>query len=192
MTTTEQPTSDKSAGPDAAAMAVAVLDALDRMLPACDRPDLMTRATAARRRLERSTCTVLVVGEFKKGKSSLINALVNAPVCPVDDDVATAKPIEVRNSAEPSAEVVYRPVDGSADDEGVVTDIPFEDIAKYTSEPLAIGLDPARISCVRVGLPRQLLAGGLVLVDTPGVGGLPSAHFPRPTRSSSSPTPPRS
>jgi hypothetical protein len=173
MTTTE-PTSAKPAAGDET-KAVAVLDALDKMLPACDRPDLQTRATAARRRLERSTCTVLVVGEFKKGKSSLINALVNAPVCPVDDDVATAKPIEVRNTSEPSAEVVYRPAD-NPDDEPTIKAIPFDDIGKYTSEPLSIGVEPARIACVRVGLPRQLLAGGLVLVDTPGVGGLGSTH----------------
>ena len=34
----------------------------------------------------------------------------------------------------------------------------------------------ARCSSVEVSLPRQLLSDGLVLVDTPGVGGLGSAH----------------
>ena len=41
---------------------------------------------------------VLVVGEFKQGKSQLVNALVNAPVCPVDDDIATAVPTVVRHA----------------------------------------------------------------------------------------------
>ena len=34
----------------------------------------------------------------------------------------------------------------------------------------------AGLSYAEVGLPRKLLGGGLVLVDTPGVGGLGSAH----------------
>ena len=41
----------------------------------------------------------MVVGEFKQGKSSLVNAMLNAPVCPVDDDVATSVPTLVRYAA---------------------------------------------------------------------------------------------
>jgi ribosome biogenesis GTPase A len=37
-------------------------------------------------RLARTETVVCVVGEFKKGKSALINALLGSPVCPVDDD----------------------------------------------------------------------------------------------------------
>ena len=36
-------------------------------------------------RLHDERIRVLVVGEFKQGKSSLVNALVSAPVCPVFD-----------------------------------------------------------------------------------------------------------
>ena len=36
--------------------------------------------------------------------------------------------------------------------------------------------DGARVTGVEVRLPRKMLAGGLVLVDTPGVGGLGSPH----------------
>jgi hypothetical protein len=41
---------------------------------------------------------VLVVGEFKQGKSLLVNGLVGAPVCPTFDDVATAVPTVVRHA----------------------------------------------------------------------------------------------
>ena len=41
---------------------------------------------------------VLVVGEFKQGKSQLVNSLVSAPVCPVDDDIATSVPTVVRHA----------------------------------------------------------------------------------------------
>ena len=57
---------------------------------------------SARQRCEHTHCHVLVAGEFKQGKSSLLNALVNAPICPVDDDVATARAIEIGYADEPN------------------------------------------------------------------------------------------
>ncbi len=44
------------------------------------------------------------------------------------------------------------------------------------ARPAPAGAAPERVAGVEMRLPRQLLAGGLVLVDTPGVGGLGSAH----------------
>ena len=61
-----------------------------------DRADLRRRLEQTRERLQDPNIRVIVVGEFKQGKSQLINALVNAPVCPVDDDIATAVPTTVR------------------------------------------------------------------------------------------------
>ena len=66
---------------------------------AYQREDLAERLSSARRLLADSTVMVHVVGEFKQGKSQLVNALVNAPVCPVDDDIATAVPTVVRYAA---------------------------------------------------------------------------------------------
>ncbi|MEK7425696.1 MAG: dynamin family protein, partial [Actinomycetota bacterium] len=54
------------------------------------RTDLAERASIAAARLKRPSTVVCVVGEFKQGKSSLINALLGQPVCPVDDDLATS------------------------------------------------------------------------------------------------------
>ena len=43
-----------------------------------NRTDLVERLHAERDRLDQPKCTVLVVGEFNKRKSSLVNALLNA------------------------------------------------------------------------------------------------------------------
>ena len=59
------------------------------------RTDLSSRLKASREKLRRTGVTVAVVGEFKKGKSNLVNALVNADVCPSDPVYATVVPIEV-------------------------------------------------------------------------------------------------
>jgi septin family protein len=145
---------------------------------AYQREDLTGRLEAARQRLEDPAFHVLVVGEFKQGKSSLVNALLNAPVCPVDDDIATSAPTAVRWSEQPAAAVLYRPPDDAGDGEQPAPErekIAFDRVHEYVTE----GANPEnerRVHSVEVGIPRQLLADGLVLVDTPGVGGLGSAH----------------
>lgn len=145
---------------------------------AYEREDLTGRLDGARERLEDPAFHVLVVGEFKQGKSSLVNALLNAPVCPVDDDIATSAPTAVKWSEQPSAEVLYRPPDEPGDGERPEPErekIDFDRVHEYVTE----GANPEnerRVHSVEVGIPRQLLADGLVLVDTPGVGGLGSAH----------------
>src|SRR5215207_5172932 len=80
---------------------------------ACDRPDLTERLYHTRRRLRDPSVRVLIVGEFKQGKSQLVNALINAPVCPVDDDVATAVPTLVMHGDEPAAELVLTDPQGN-------------------------------------------------------------------------------
>ena len=147
--------------------------AILRLVDAADRPDLNQRTHAAANRFADQTCTVAVVGEFKMGKSSMVNAIANAPLCPVDDDVATAKPLEIRNADEPMVAVVYKLEEDET--RRRMREIEFEDIPSYVSEPPTAS-DADTVALVRVGLPRKLFAGGLALIDTPGVGGLGSTH----------------
>ena len=56
------------------------------------RTDLSSQLRANRDEIRRTGVTVAVVGEFKKGKSTLVNALVNAEVCPADPVYAIDRP----------------------------------------------------------------------------------------------------
>jgi hypothetical protein len=158
---------------DAVSKATAVVDLGLRACEAFGRSDLAARLAAAKRTLADPVVHVVVVGEFKQGKSSLVNALVGANVCPVDDDVATAVPTYVRHGQEPAAALLY---DSAGGDSGELQLPRREAIA--VEEVRACVVEPGRadVAGVEVRLPRKLLAGGLVLVDTPGVGGLGSAH----------------
>lgn len=161
--------------PSAAARhALETLDMTVKGAKAYEREDLADRLTRARRLLSESTITVHVVGEFKQGKSSLINALLTAPICPVDDDIATAVPTEVRYAGEVSASASFESAPGSGG-QGWTERISPSDIASYASEA-GNPANTRRLRSVTVGLDRPLLAGGLVLIDTPGVGGLGSVH----------------
>ncbi|HLT10059.1 MAG TPA: dynamin family protein [Micromonosporaceae bacterium] len=153
--------------------AAQVVDLALRACEAYHRPDLTGRLTTVRRTLADPAVHIVVAGEFKQGKSSLVNALVGANVCPVDDDVATAVPTYVRHGENAEARLLY---DG---DPPQRSPIPLEDVRAHVIEGgRAAPLDPnaPRVIGAEITLPRRLLQGGLVLVDTPGVGGLGSAH----------------
>ncbi|TRW45087.1 dynamin family protein [Georgenia yuyongxinii] len=141
-----------------------------------DRADLSRRLEHTRQRLLDPSIRVIVVGEFKQGKSMLINALVGAPVCPVDDDIATAVPTVVRHGATPSA-VVLVPDPGGTDAEPTVQrrPVPLEELPAYVGEAGNPGNVKGLLGA-EVTLPRAILAGGLAIIDSPGVGGLDSAH----------------
>lgn len=164
--------------------ATAVVELGLRACEAYARPDLAERLTRAKRALADPAVHVVVVGEFKQGKSTLVNALVGANACPVDDDVATAVPTYVRHGGEPRAELIFEgdpprrePVDVADVRRWVVEPDPTGAATPIAARAgSGAGDEEPRLAGVEVRLPRKLLAGGLVLVDTPGVGGLGSTH----------------
>jgi signal recognition particle receptor subunit beta len=137
-----------------------------------ERPDLADHLAQARNRLEQHQATLVVVGEFKRGKSTLVNALLQTAVCPVDADVVTSVPTVVTYAPTAGA-TVYADEDG----DGIVeaSEISLDQVAALVSEPSEPGVQPRQRS-VEVRVPHRMLKAGLRLVDTPGVGGLDSAH----------------
>ena len=153
-----------------------MLDVCVQAAAAYQRGDLSERLANARARLIDPLFHVLVVGEFKQGKSSLINALLGVDVCPVDDDVATAVPTKLHYGSEPSASATVSPPPDAPEGTPSTTEaVPFDRVAEYVTEA-ANPDNLRRIENVDVGVPAPLLDTGLVLVDTPGVGGLGSTH----------------
>lgn len=153
----------------AASPAALAGDLVDLGLRACtafDRPDLAARLGAVKARLADPVMHIVVVGEFKQGKSSLVNGLVGAPVCPVDDDAATAVPTFVRHGVTAGAELFWQGEQRRRET------VALTDIRQHVVENGAT----ERVSGVEIRIPRAILASGLILVDTPGIGGLGSAH----------------
>lgn len=167
--------------------ALHAVDTTARVAGALGRPDLAAELRAVRERLLDPAFTVLVIGEFKQGKSSLVNALLGAAVCPVDDDIATALPTVIRWSETWFAALFLDPDSATADPAGAATphavrvEVPLDQVAAHVTglgagTPAPDGPAPAQVRSVEIGVPSPLLQSGLVLVDTPGVGGLGSAH----------------
>lgn len=132
-----------------------------------------SRLAASAAQLGDDTLTVVVCGEFKRGRSSLLNALLEEvpPLFPVDARVATSLVTVV--SWAPTERIVLSVVgpDGAVEER----DIDRSAIADYVTES-GRAPDGIRVTAVRVGTPHPMLASGLAVVDTPGVGGVFSAH----------------
>jgi predicted GTPase len=153
--------------------AMAVLEEGRRLAKEQDRPDLARRLQDATSRLVEQTIPVVVAGEFKRGKSTLVNALLDTEVCPADADLVTAVPMMIRWGDEPAATAHLEPPD--RDSEPRVEPVDLASLEALVSET-GNAENWRRVRLVEVCLPKPLLQGGLCLVDTPGVGGLDSAY----------------
>ncbi len=125
------------------------------------RDDLADVLSRTERDLDDAPFPVVVIGEHGKGRSALVNALVGVPVCGVSALQSTAVPTIVCHGDKPEAALVRHGSHGEP--------IPLAAGARHA----LTGVDQAGhpISAVEVHLPRELLRKGLVLVDTPGIGG---------------------
>jgi GTPase SAR1 family protein len=147
----------------------ALLAALD-VAKAVGRDDLATRLEAAAGRARRPSTVVCVVGEFKQGKSTLVNTLVGEDVCAVDDDLATSVVTLLEYGEERSATVHRRNDDGRQS--ASIDPARVEKLISEAGNPdNLLGLER-----VDLALPSPFLKAGISLIDTPGVGGLGGAQ----------------
>jgi GTPase SAR1 family protein len=153
---------------DRSRSSVEILKMTEAAAKAYGRDDLVSLVDDAAERLTKAACNLVVVGEFKQGKSSLVNALLETDLCPVDDDIATAVPTFIR-FGEPASALAHR----LGEDPEPLNDAGLKRTVTGTS------VDELVPDAVEIRMPRRLLSDGLVIVDTPGVGGLESVHGAR-------------
>ena len=104
---------------------------------------------------------VACIGQFKRGKSSLLNALIGDRVLPTGVVPVTSVVTVVRHGVERRARV--RRVAGDWED------VAIEDLVEFVAEERNPG-NRQHVAGVEVFVPHDLLAGGMCLVDTPGLG----------------------
>jgi len=116
---------------------------------------------ALRDRLDAARLRVLVAGEAKRGKSTLINALLGRAVLPAGVTPLTAVATTVRYGDDPHAEVRF--ADGHEEKQ------PLTALPELVTERGNPG-NRRHVAAVTVYLDAPVLAGGVELVDTPGTG----------------------
>ncbi|MCH5211615.1 MAG: dynamin family protein [Oscillospiraceae bacterium] len=118
---------------------------------------------------------VVAVGEARRGKSSLLNALLNETetIFPVDLNVCTNVVTIVRYSETEQISALIN--DPSAPDGSRIERITRQQISEYVSEQ-GNPNNYKDVQCLDVAIPNEALKDGAVFVDTPGVGSLNPIH----------------
>lgn len=125
----------------------------------------------ARNQLLDGRLTAVTVGEYKRGKSSLVGALVEDPeLFPVNVDITTSLITSIENAAEEQITVFMRDKESSTPQW-----ISRDQIADFVTEQ-GNPRNTRAARLLRIQTPNERLKDGLVLLDTPGAGGLNTAH----------------
>jgi GTPase Era involved in 16S rRNA processing len=130
---------------------------------------LPTRLQALRERLQHGRLQIAVLGQFKRGKSTFINALLGASLLPTDVVPLTAIPTFITWQEEPLVAVHF--MDGKPSERFSPSDIGAirDGLFRFATEE---GNPNNHLHVGRVDLfyPAAILAHGTVLIDTPGIG----------------------
>ena len=111
-------------------------------------------------KIENQKITISVIGQFKRGKSMLVNSILGDKILPIGIVPVTAVVTTIEHG-ERAATVRF--------DNGIIKEIPFEDMSDYINEQ-SNSDNHLGVRQVAVYSPSDFLEGGITLVDTPGVG----------------------
>ena len=131
---------------------------IDEIGPVCHRQ--AARAEELFNRLISGDAAVAVIGQFKRGKSSVSNALLGEEILPV--------------GIVPVTSIVTRVIYGESGAEvrflnGEVKRVAFDELEGYISEQKNRG-NSLGIKEVVISTPSEFLKSGITFIDTPGVG----------------------
>lgn len=105
----------------------------------------------------------VVIGQFKRGKSTFINALLGEKILPAAILPVTSIIATVKFSKEKYYKVFL--LDGNS------FEIKHQEISGYISEQENKG-NKKNVKYIEVGHPNPLLKKGVLLIDTPGIGSM--------------------
>ena len=113
------------------------------------------------KRLRDHRFTVAVVGEFKTGKSTFVNALLGVDVLPTDVIPATATLNRIRYGMDQRIEAVYR--------DGKRVPVPFGRLAEYVTKEFVTEEMLRELEEVIVYHNAPFLMNNVDVIDTPGL-----------------------
>jgi GTP-binding protein EngB required for normal cell division len=166
---------------------IRIVQEFGKLAESIGKADIIKTAAPQLQRLALGVFRLVVVGEIKKGKTSFINALLGIKdFLPVSSDIATSTVYKIYYGPERKIKVFFQEipeVPEGADAGNAVShasptpplEISPEKIADYGTEdgnPENI----KNVDFIAVEAPHPLLKTGLVIIDTPGLGGLFRKH----------------
>lgn len=137
-----------------------------KKIDAIQRNELSNRSLySLQRDIDNNFFTVVVLGEFKRGKSTFVNALLGTPLLPMNILPETATINAIMYSENPQLSVVY--MDGRQE-AGEPTYEFLQNFSAQKNNEERLN----KIKYIKIGYPLDILKNCIVLVDTPGVSDL--------------------
>ncbi|HEV8721402.1 MAG TPA: dynamin family protein [Candidatus Binatia bacterium] len=148
-------------------------DLLERVRKLCEElgegfSDFCTRVAELQERLAEERFHLAVLGQFKRGKSTLLNALLGEPLLPTAVVPLTSIPTFLRGGKNRAVRVFFH--DGTHAD---FFDLSVEQASDVLARHVTEKENPRNqlgVERVEVEHPSALLTAGVVLIDTPGIG----------------------
>jgi predicted GTPase/predicted nucleic acid-binding Zn-ribbon protein len=138
---------------------------LRRLAQAAEADDLAAEIAALEERVRERRFHVACVGQFKRGKSSLVNALVGFPLLPTGVVPVTSVPTVVRHG----------PLGARVRFAEAWRSVSTDQLAEFVTEQHNRANTKGVLS-IEVLFPSPILEQGLCLVDTPGLGSVVEAN----------------
>lgn len=114
------------------------------------------------KRLEEDSFSVAIIGEFNRGKSTLINALLGKPILPMDVLPTTATLNKITYSITPFVRIEYK--------DGRIEEVEVEKLSEYVTKLTRDGEKKAKgIKEATVFYPINYCKNGVTIIDTPGL-----------------------
>ena len=162
-----------------------VLRTANEFIAITEKQELKTVVEAFRSHLEtyKSSCFQLIVaGDVKKGKSTFINTLLDAPnLLPTETQETTSVAWKVMYGTTQKYKVFFKPaIDPEDSDRIIEASDPIETtdpavVAEYGTEDLNPG-NEKNVAHIEVYHPNKILESGVVIIDTPGLSSLFDEH----------------
>ncbi len=128
---------------------------------------ILAKLDAALARTEEGRLRVAMLGQFKRGKSTLLNALLGVPLLPTGITPVTAIPTYVRAASSPMLRIEFEgsrpPLESRDPSEFSIV------LARYVAEA-ANANNREQVRSVEITIDSVTFSDRVVLVDTPGVG----------------------
>lgn len=136
--------------------------------PSASEMKILEQLHGLHRRLLSGRFQLAVLGQFKRGKSTVLNALLGKSLLPIGVVPVTAIPTFVQSAVTPAIRITY----ASGKTEKFEPEDPKvlrKRLAVFVTEE-ANPRNVLNVARVDVFLPAEFLERGVVLIDTPGVG----------------------
>ena len=123
--------------------------------------EIMEELAELKTKIEKNKFYIVVAGLFKRGKSSIINALINKPIAPVAVTPLTAIITYFENDGTDKVEVIF--------EDGKTKSIGVGEIKGYVAEE-ENPKNVKKVSHLKVSVKDSELLKKCCLIDTPGLG----------------------